>query len=393
MSQYSFPSYASPRRAASRTGTATGKTVVPLRAVPQPPSPIIPSPINITINTPLPASFAPPPPRAPSNPAYSPAAAATAAPTSPRTIAPGPPPRYYFAYGSNLWHRQMHARCPSSLPLGLGVLKGFKWLISARGFANIVMSAPDEVWGLVWLLSPTDEQVLDRYEGVSQRSYDKYDLAVTLLSGEEKLCLVYVDPVQAAGRPWAEYVDRMNAGLKDSPLPEAYVRDVIRPFIPAPPPPVVSIPRAQDVPVRCYFAYGPEMALRALGRLAPQARVLDTGLLPRHRWVVGVSGKPNLLPAASEVVYGVVSSLSRTDERRLDEAFNVARGEREKIWLDVQMENGRGVVRCLVYLDPRPAEGSAGEELVREMQEALWDAKLPTGWVEEVIRPRMIGLD
>ncbi|KZT59506.1 hypothetical protein CALCODRAFT_419705, partial [Calocera cornea HHB12733] len=139
----------------------------------------------------------------------------------------GAPARYYFAYGSNLWHKQMRSRAPSASPVSLAVLRGFRWTISARGFANIVMSAPDEVWGLVWLVTAFDEAVLDRYEGVAQRSYDKYDLAVLLPSGEERICLVYVDPTQGEGRPWAEYVDRINAGLKDTLLPEQYVRDVI----------------------------------------------------------------------------------------------------------------------------------------------------------------------
>jgi gamma-glutamylcyclotransferase len=46
----------------------------------------------------------------------------------------------YFAYGSNLSPTQMSSRCPSSLCHSFGVLKGYKWVIGPRGYANVVRS-------------------------------------------------------------------------------------------------------------------------------------------------------------------------------------------------------------------------------------------------------------
>lgn len=49
------------------------------------------------------------------------------------------PKKYYFAYGSNLAHTQMARRCPSAgSPVGVALLRGWKWIINERGYANIV---------------------------------------------------------------------------------------------------------------------------------------------------------------------------------------------------------------------------------------------------------------
>ena len=60
----------------------------------------------------------------------------------------------------------MARRCPESEFVGLGILRGWKWIISNHRYANIVRSPKDLVYGLVYELSPSDEASLDRYEGV-----------------------------------------------------------------------------------------------------------------------------------------------------------------------------------------------------------------------------------
>jgi gamma-glutamylcyclotransferase len=114
----------------------------------------------------------------------------------------------YFAYGSNLWRKQMQDRCPGYEEMGEGVLKGYRWIISQRGYANIVVSANDTVNGVVYKLTASDIRSLD-------------------------LCLVYVDPVEEEGTPWPEYVERINHGLSDSALSPAYITRYVRRFVPA----------------------------------------------------------------------------------------------------------------------------------------------------------------
>ncbi|PQE12443.1 AIG2 family protein [Rutstroemia sp. NJR-2017a BVV2] len=79
----------------------------------------------------------------------------------------------YFAYGSNLHLAQMAKRCPESRYLGIGKLRNYRWQINTRGFANVINSPGEEVWGLCFLLSREDERRLDRNEGVSTGAYEK----------------------------------------------------------------------------------------------------------------------------------------------------------------------------------------------------------------------------
>lgn len=138
----------------------------------------------------------------------------------------------YFAYGSNIWAEQMDDRCPNHRLVGVGVLKGYRWIISSRGYANIVESSSDVVLGVVYEISDSDEMNLDRYEGVGSGSYRKELLHVEV-DGSHRTCLVYIDPIEEEGLPKAEYIRRINSGIKDAKLPPEYVENCIRKFVPA----------------------------------------------------------------------------------------------------------------------------------------------------------------
>ncbi|KAL8703743.1 MAG: hypothetical protein Q9201_003089 [Fulgogasparrea decipioides] len=165
-----------------------------------------------------------------------------------------PSPTSYFGYGSNLWLLQMSLRCPSSIYTGIARLTRYRWIINARGYANIVQTGnpSDVVYGLVYTLDEDDEDKLDFNEGVpyaytkEQISMDFWSLAsggkVDLASGicpgaVKKELLVYIDRKRVKdARPKAEYVHRINMGVRDAVkigMPQKYVDDVIRKFIPA----------------------------------------------------------------------------------------------------------------------------------------------------------------
>lgn len=161
----------------------------------------------------------------------------------------------YFAYGSNLSTAQMLQRCPYSTPIGLGHLKGWRWIINERGFANIVQlpiaesAAPEDqeeegVYGLVYLLPPEDEARLDVHEGVPW-AYEKFQLQLQWTRDESGraiseaegtiTALVYVDAERTAeATPREEYVGRMERGIADAVenwgLDEGYAERVFRRF-------------------------------------------------------------------------------------------------------------------------------------------------------------------
>ncbi|KAF9014082.1 Butirosin biosynthesis, BtrG-like protein [Cyathus striatus] len=158
--------------------------------------------------------------------------------TLPGWTRPDAHPVIYFGYGSNIWLDQMNRRCPESKFIGIAVLQDWKWIINGRGYANIIPTPGDIVYGSVYELSPSDESSLDRYEGVP-KYYGKQTLSVNFTSttGEEKVVdtLVYVDEHDVVpGEPKAEYIDRMNWAIVDGVkcgIPRAYIQKYIRPFI------------------------------------------------------------------------------------------------------------------------------------------------------------------
>ncbi|KAJ4399817.1 hypothetical protein N0V91_009181 [Didymella pomorum] len=163
-------------------------------------------------------------------------------------------PTIYFGYGSNLWLHQMSIRCPTSTYLGIARLPHYTWLINDRGYANVVQntndskSYSDEVYGLVFALLPEDEKRLDRNEGVPvaytkeliscefwpSSTHEKTNTSEQ--AAETREMLVYIDRNRTTPDvPRDEYVYRMNQGIRDAlerGMPEEYVQDVMRKFIP-----------------------------------------------------------------------------------------------------------------------------------------------------------------
>jgi len=161
------------------------------------------------------------------------------------------PSSLYFAYGSNLWLRQMSKRCPESRFVGIAKLHGWRFIINQRGFATIVRSKNDHVWAMVYDLTAKDEATLDINEGVPF-SYVKKYLEVTLWeaniaddagesippgssTGRTISSLIYVDERSEEGPPKKEYIYRVGMGIEDAianGVPVEYFEKYVRPFIP-----------------------------------------------------------------------------------------------------------------------------------------------------------------
>ena len=141
--------------------------------------------------------------------------------------------RLHFAYGSNLSFAQMDSRCPDNTQMGIGTLHGYRWIISSRGYANVVKSDSDYVMGRIYKINKRDEDRLDKKEGFNSvhSSYEKETLPI-IADGVSCDCLVYVDSVIQEGPPKNEYIDKINAGLVDSKFPDEYVEKYIRNKIP-----------------------------------------------------------------------------------------------------------------------------------------------------------------
>lgn len=131
-----------------------------------------------------------------------------------------------------MWREQMDNRCPGYQYFGYGILKGYRWIITERGYANVIKSEGDVVHGVVYRINEEDESSLDNWEGVHKSSYRKETLRVKV-EGVGYQCLVYVDSIEEEGKPKEEYIDRINKAVVDAELPLEYVDCYVRKFIPS----------------------------------------------------------------------------------------------------------------------------------------------------------------
>lgn len=119
------------------------------------------------------------------------------------------------------------------------------WIINQRGYANVIPSSGDYVYGFIFELNPKDEAALDRYEGAPD-IYGKeiHPVQSRMSPGDGETAtkkpidtLVYIDTVNTSpGVPKTEYIHRINMAVKDgleNGVPQSYVDKYIRPFIPA----------------------------------------------------------------------------------------------------------------------------------------------------------------
>ncbi|KAG6916602.1 hypothetical protein DXG01_006159 [Tephrocybe rancida] len=136
----------------------------------------------------------------------------------------------------------MRRRCPESEYIGTAILSKWKWIINTAGYANVIPSDDDIVYGMIYTLTEDDEDKLDRYEGVP-KNYHKFTLPVRVLKGKGQGtfvdALVYVDVERLGeGPPRHEYIARINHAFKDGKdegIPQEYIDKYIRKFIPAEP--------------------------------------------------------------------------------------------------------------------------------------------------------------
>ncbi len=85
-------------------------------------------------------------------------------------------------------------------------------------------SVRDSVHGVVYQLSPSDEETLDRLEGVSLGCYRKDYLTLSGPRSPIFDVLVYVDPRVTPGRPQGDYMTKILDGASQSKLPSQYQR-------------------------------------------------------------------------------------------------------------------------------------------------------------------------
>ena len=113
----------------------------------------------------------------------------------------------YAAYGSNLWHAQMQARCPGAQVAGALMLPG--WRLALGRFA-LIEPDPDAAVPIgLWHVTATHLDALDGFEG--PHTYTRSRIA---LPGGGA-AWIYHEIKRRPGPPAPEYVARLRAGYAD----------------------------------------------------------------------------------------------------------------------------------------------------------------------------------
>jgi hypothetical protein len=129
-----------------------------------------------------------------------------------------------WAYGSNLNVEQMKIRCPGARVYGPLVVP--QAILRFRGVADVARHETAKCPGGLWWITPEDEAILDRYEGVSSGLYQKRYL---LLRDKGKVvdCLFYKMRSRGIMPPSDRYLESIaqgyvDFGLDTAPLYEAF---------------------------------------------------------------------------------------------------------------------------------------------------------------------------
>ena len=128
---------------------------------------------------------------------------------------------YYFAYGSNLNHRQLLERCPDNQLMFTATLQNYKLIFAGwsrqwrGGQASIKPFRGDKVLGAIYEISERDLRRLDKYEGYPD-TYDRLKITVYRDTGESIEAITYIKLSQSEEtKPSPEYLAAVKQGYRD----------------------------------------------------------------------------------------------------------------------------------------------------------------------------------
>ena len=142
----------------------------------------------------------------------------------------------YFAYGSNLDLSQMKRRCPESRLISKGSLSGHSLTFNrfssgwGGGVADVIQDQDSKVWGLVFEISDSDLERLDRYEGYHKDQtsmYERWKAVIDTPNGQISDVWVYtVVEKQKFVQPTLEYLQIIKDAAIRWNFPQVYQQDL-----------------------------------------------------------------------------------------------------------------------------------------------------------------------
>ena len=130
--------------------------------------------------------------------------------------------KLYFAYGMNTNKEEMAYRCPDAVPIGRAVLPGYR--LEFKSFATIVPSPTEQVEGVLWTITDTDESALDMLEGYPE-FYDKKIVSVEH-DNQSYIAMTYImGPREQGHAPSDGYYSMVSEGYQTFGLSQTQLLD------------------------------------------------------------------------------------------------------------------------------------------------------------------------
>jgi len=128
----------------------------------------------------------------------------------------------HFAYGSNMHRAVMREHAPEAVALGIARLDGYRFIVTADGYASIAPHRGGRVFGQLWRVTARDRVTLDRWENTAAGLYRAVMLPV-IAAGKRRRALVYVARGRPRGIPRPGYMEIVLQAARECHLPAHYV--------------------------------------------------------------------------------------------------------------------------------------------------------------------------
>lgn len=135
--------------------------------------------------------------------------------------------RHYFAYGLNLDVASMAERCPKARLVGTAELTGYRFAVNRLGLATVLPASRCRVLGVVWSLTPRDEDSLDSFEGVLEHLYVKERIRLWV-EGTTTSALIYRAVEARPGPPRQGYLEQILSAARAHGFSDEYVTEIGR---------------------------------------------------------------------------------------------------------------------------------------------------------------------
>jgi hypothetical protein len=135
-----------------------------------------------------------------------------------------------------------------------------------------------------------------------------------------------------------------------------------------------------------HFAYGSNMSRALMRPRCPNAVALGTARLADWRFVIARAGYASVVPAAGDVVHGVVWDLSARDVAAINAYEGLHAGLYRRRMLPVRLDGDGRRVRALTYVASDAAAGRPRPGYLGVVLAAARDWDLPADYVARLRR-------